>query len=338
MNPHGLLVLSLAIATNALLTLTTCNKPNGTVVACLNDTIAGTTTDLASSRSGYYDFTNLGISSIQSWPLDAQSINLAFNKISAISTPLPVSLASLNLSHNALQKNWLQTPITVRSLDVSYNQGGLPWLENILWGLFLPCLTQLAFRGNQVAEFNLTYENFPMFPLSTLDFSENSNLALSIDASVNSCVNQVEFTLYLSGARDFSAANAACAEYASYVVMLKSWKIQYFSQSWAVDRSSWKAFYACCKYCRLPSSASIPRASSYTLPPWYDEALYVTPKEASRGRFLLNAFIIVGICILVVATAYYIRKYRGTICSSKRSDPPRNQIDFVPPPSTPRLA
>ncbi|KAG9412181.1 hypothetical protein AC1031_015117 [Aphanomyces cochlioides] len=144
MNPSGLLVLSLAIATNALLTLTTCTKPNGTAVPCLNDTVAGTTTDLASSSSGNYDFTNLGISSIQSWPLDAQSINLAFNNISAISTPLPLSLASVNLSHNALQKNWLQTPVTVGILDVSYNQGRLPWMENNLWGLSLPRLTQLC--------------------------------------------------------------------------------------------------------------------------------------------------------------------------------------------------
>ncbi|KAG9412180.1 hypothetical protein AC1031_015116 [Aphanomyces cochlioides] len=138
-----------------------------------------------------------------------------------------------------------------------------------------------------------------------------------MDASVNSRVNQVEFTLSLSGPQDYSAANVACVEYASYVMTLKSWNIQYYTQSWAVDRSSWKAFYACCKYCRLFSSVPIPRASSYTLPPWYDEALNVYPKEAS----LLNAFIIVGVCIIVVATAYYIKKYRGTICSSKRSDP-----------------
>ncbi|KAH9161468.1 hypothetical protein LEN26_001390 [Aphanomyces euteiches] len=290
MHPRGLLVLSLAIATNALLTLTTCTKPNGTVVACLNDTIAGTTTDLASSRSGYYDFTNLGISSIQSWPLDAQSMYKSCFQQNQRHFNAASSLAGiLNLSHNALQNNWLQTPITVRSLDVSYNQGGLPWMERISWATLLPRLTQLAFRGNRLVDLYLTFETFPLNFLSTLDLGENANLALTIDRSVYNRVNQAAFALSLNGAQNFSAD---CWGTGSFVSSLQSLDMQYDAQSLSVNRTTWKVFDACCKYCNYsPSNAPSPS--------WYYNA--TRPDAASTGTLIVLAFVGDRYCIAETA-------------------------------------
>ncbi|CAK4640178.1 unnamed protein product [Aphanomyces euteiches] len=97
---------------------------------------------------------------------------------------MPSSLYFLNISHNTLQKNWIQTPLTVSVLDVSYNEGGMAWMPNVLWGVYLPKLSRLVFRGNQLDSLELSYNNFPMTPLAYLDLSDNPNLILSVDSAI----------------------------------------------------------------------------------------------------------------------------------------------------------
>ncbi|CAK4618398.1 unnamed protein product, partial [Aphanomyces euteiches] len=69
------LLLLVAAAAEALLTLTQCSTLNGTVgssVPCLNNTADGTTTYLPTSDNQTYTFANLNISSIQDLPPNAR--------------------------------------------------------------------------------------------------------------------------------------------------------------------------------------------------------------------------------------------------------------------------
>ncbi|KAH9105468.1 hypothetical protein LEN26_014758 [Aphanomyces euteiches] len=148
---------------------------SGVQLPCLYDTVQGNTTILpVQTNSTIYNLSNLNISFIQDLPPNAQIMyvsmvrDLSFNNISKVSCRIPSSLSFLNLSHNALQSNWIQTPLTVSTLDISYNQGGLSWIQNVRWGDYLPKLKRLFFRGNNVMNLRLNYDNFPMYPLEVL--------------------------------------------------------------------------------------------------------------------------------------------------------------------------
>ncbi|KAH9103378.1 hypothetical protein AeMF1_020264 [Aphanomyces euteiches] len=357
-------------AVHASVGLTMCTKSNNLSVPCLNDTVTGTTTFLAPYSNGAYEFSSLGITFIQTWPPFAQSINLAFNNISEISTPIPTSLVSLNLSHNVLTKNWIQTPLTLMALDISYNQGGLPWMENISWGVYLPHLTQLTFRGNQVTNLSLNYDNFPMYPLNTLDLGDNPKILLTVDSDVYTRLNDASFVLTLDGPTVWTDAMNSCGGNDN-VRPIQSFQKQYFPQGWQYDPSKWTLVYLCCQSC------SIYYTLGHTRPvtPHYPTSIPVqptnNPEVLSIRTITILGFMGVGFCILLTTLAFFVRKIvadwreryelypRGTICSSQCSvdgipnevpephdapqpngeaqpTPATDQTAYVQPPSTPR--
>ncbi|KAG9410282.1 hypothetical protein AC1031_018317 [Aphanomyces cochlioides] len=178
----------MAAAVNASLTLTQCWRQNGndgSSVPCLNNTANGTITYFPLADNQSYSFANLNISDIQALPPDARWIDLSFNNLSQISSRIPPTLAFLNLSHNALRGQWIQTPLTVKTLDVSYNQGGLPWIQNVLWGISLPILNRLVFRGNNLTSIRWGYDNFPTLQLSAVDLTGNPITQAIVENSVN---------------------------------------------------------------------------------------------------------------------------------------------------------
>ncbi|KAF0725113.1 hypothetical protein Ae201684_016344 [Aphanomyces euteiches] len=222
MHPMAFIRLLLAAAASASVAqasfiLTLCWNSNNVQVPCLNDTIQGNTTFLSVQKySSSYNFSNLNISFIQALPPSATSIDLSFNQINAISCPIPNSLNFLNVSHNALLNRWIQTPLTVQTLDVSYNQGGLPWIQNLLWGVYLPKLQHLYFRGNNLAQLSLSYDNFPMYPLNALDLNDNPNLVLTIDSSVYSRLGYGNVKLSLIST-SYNATLSICGQNPNYV-------------------------------------------------------------------------------------------------------------------------
>ncbi|KAF0744150.1 hypothetical protein Ae201684_001291 [Aphanomyces euteiches] len=188
------LLLLVAAAAEALLTLTQCSTLNGTVgssVPCLNNTADGTTTYLPTSDNQTYTFANLNISSIQDLPPNARWIDLSNNNISQISTRIPSMLIFLNLSHNALKNQWIQTPLTVTTLDVSYNQGGLPWIRSVQWSAYLSTLSRLVFRGNNLTSLRWGFDNFPMDQLTALDLTGNPIVNFVIEQGVYNQLNSV---------------------------------------------------------------------------------------------------------------------------------------------------
>ncbi|KAH9098875.1 hypothetical protein LEN26_016558 [Aphanomyces euteiches] len=211
------LLLAAAGAAQASFVLTLCWNSINVQVPCLNDTIQGNTTFLPVQKySSSYNFSNLNISFIQALPPSATSIDLSYNQINAISCPIPNSLNFLNLSHNALLNRWIQTPLTVQTLDVSYNQGGLPWIQNLLWGVYLPKLQHLYFRGNNLAQLSLSYDNFPMYPLNALDLNDNPNLVLTVDSSVYSRLGYGNVKLSLLST-SYNATLNICGQNPNYV-------------------------------------------------------------------------------------------------------------------------
>ncbi|KAH9134245.1 hypothetical protein AeRB84_019911, partial [Aphanomyces euteiches] len=88
-----------------------------------------------------------------------------------------------NLSHNTLQSNWIQTPLPMTTLDVSYNQGGLPWIQNVKWGVSLPKLTRLLYRGNNLTNLKWDEYNFPagQHPFAAMDLSGNPHLTIRME-------------------------------------------------------------------------------------------------------------------------------------------------------------
>ncbi|KAG9412183.1 hypothetical protein AC1031_015118 [Aphanomyces cochlioides] len=197
--------------------LTLCWSSENVQVPCLNDTIQSHTTFLpVQNNSSTYNFSNLNISWIQALPPSATSIDLSLNQINDISCPIPSSLNFLNLSHNALLGRWIQTPLTVQTLDVSYNLGGLPWIQNLLWGVYLPKLQRLYFRGNNLAQLSLSYDNFPMYPLNALDLNDNPNLVLTVDSSVYNRLYYGNVKLSLIST-SYNATLTICGQNPNYV-------------------------------------------------------------------------------------------------------------------------
>ncbi|KAG9410291.1 hypothetical protein AC1031_018323 [Aphanomyces cochlioides] len=87
---------------HALWTLTLCPAVGDTSVSCLQDSSTAETIILEQSLqfNQSFDFSGLGISSVQSLPPNATQINLSNNNISQLDCQLPSSLSSLYVSRD----------------------------------------------------------------------------------------------------------------------------------------------------------------------------------------------------------------------------------------------
>ncbi|CAK4630181.1 unnamed protein product [Aphanomyces euteiches] len=310
MNPRAFLVLAVAAIAQASLVLTLCPDSAGVSVPCLNDTATGGTTRLSVPSDKFYKFSDLNISYVQDLPPDARWIDLSSNNISQIECNMPASLTFLNLSHNVLQGSWLKTPLAnVAILDVSYNHDGLPWLDGISWGISLPSLNRLVFRGNQLKSLRLGFDNFPLNPLSALDLSGNPIAALTIDASVFSRLRNSSFTLTIDPTT-YNQTLQACGGNANYLLQLPSIPVQYLSDGFATIYSSTTYRIVCF--------------------PGYN-AMGTVQVNSTNHTFSFIFFALLGSAALpliafVVKKVYFIYQeryqpfHRDTVCSSSCSD------------------
>ncbi|CAK4306939.1 hypothetical protein Ae201684_016341 [Aphanomyces euteiches] len=265
------------------------------------------------------------------------SSDLSYNIIREISTPMPSSLYFLNISHNTLQKNWIQTPLTVSVLDVSYNEGGMAWMPNVLWGVYLPKLSRLVFRGNQLDSLELSYNNFPMTPLAYLDLSDNPNLILSVDSAVwnrrDSLVLTVKQTLY-------EKIVHICDAKHGMVYSMLLYAVQYLPEGNAIYDTPYNRADIVTNVCFL----------GYTPPPYIYTTSYGDPSKAIFMQIILT----VGLFSIGVLVAYFVgRRYikrrnertpfrRGTFCSYNASGYDNPSTEEAPPtayslpPPTPR--
>ncbi|KAH9100811.1 hypothetical protein Ae201684P_007005 [Aphanomyces euteiches] len=83
------------------------------------------------------------------------------------------------------------------TVDISYNQRGLPWtaMENV-WFKYLPSVSRVIYRGNDLAIVNLSYTNFPYHPhpLKALDWSDNPKLVINAAGIYNYLASHITVT------------------------------------------------------------------------------------------------------------------------------------------------
>ncbi|KAH9159778.1 hypothetical protein LEN26_002169 [Aphanomyces euteiches] len=320
------LLLVIAAATEASLTLTRCWRPTGSSVPCLNDTINGNITYLSPSFDQRYDFTSLNISNVQDLPQDARLVyvdltwrsgsqldssirDLSFNNISQISCSIPSSLTFLNLSHNSLQGSWIQTPLTISTLDVRYNRGGLPWMENVRWGVFLPKLDRLVFRGNNLTYLRWGYDNFPMDQLSAVDVSDNPIAVVTITQDVYyRIVGRLTMSI---DETSYAATQRACGGTSGNLRVVQTVPVEYPSQGVASYNYSWQTT----KYfnvCYLAYTYATPQPTSDI-----QVSVMVVLAMASFFAVSLCAFMVIRVNAMLRERREVF--HRGTICSSNFS-------------------
>ncbi|KAH9152921.1 hypothetical protein AeRB84_004744 [Aphanomyces euteiches] len=327
------LVLAAGGVAHASLSLTLCWSASGVQLPCLYDTVQGNTTILpVQTNSTIYNLSNLNISFIQDLPPNAQimyvSMVVRVDFSCKVSCRIPSSLIFLNLSHNALQSNWIQTPLTVSTLDISYNQGGLSWIQNVRWRDYLPKLKRLFFRGNNVMNLRLNYDNFPMYPLEVLDLSNNPYLAITVDSRVYNRLYFGGFQLIVGSSLFANAMNACGGN--SYWVRPINFVISNENNTSTISTGRWQTVYLCY--------------------PGYSNTIAPTYSYGQRPAFYFM-FLGVGMCAAFVLVVTLIRnaivKYRdrhavferGTICNSDCSDYEdalAGQVVYVPQPANPR--
>ncbi|KAH9096170.1 hypothetical protein LEN26_017579 [Aphanomyces euteiches] len=278
MNWFALLLLSLgSISVDASVTLTLCPAANNLTVPCLNETATGRIVSLPALSNQSYNFSNLNITTVQDLPSNATWVDLSFNQISNISRRIPSTVSFLNLSHNRLQSNWIQTSLPMRTLDVSYNQGGLTWFKDILWGVSLANLTRLVFRGNNVTNLTLNYDNVPdgRHPFRNLDLIDNPQLSLRTTMSVY--LQMSHYMIVTADPNSYNNTLRDCENRSDYVVSLDSYPVYYSPQGDAeYNKSVVKPFFLCSwGYVELVRTSQSPGARDGQSPTVYYLAIGV---------------------------------------------------------------
>ncbi|KAF0731316.1 hypothetical protein Ae201684_011379 [Aphanomyces euteiches] len=238
-------LLALAAIVHAENTLTTCQSAQNAAVPCLKDSNASTTKLLDTASNQIYNFSHLNISTVENLPADAKYVDLSYNQIREINQGIPPSVAFLNLSHNALQTSWLQIPISATTVDISYNQRGLPWtaMENV-WFKYLPSVSRVIYRGNDLAIVNLSYTNFPYHPhpLKALDWSDNPKLVINAAGIYNYLASHITVT---ADPTSYNNTLAVCENQKDTLVPIQSFPVEYSPQGDATYKPGNTTIYAC---------------------------------------------------------------------------------------------